>query len=77
MFILARGEFGQGSSNRLAVIYSLIASITTVLDISAQDLAICCYRQVANSAFVGTAVDLGLKYVPDKIFVFAFRLDAS
>jgi putative flippase GtrA len=61
---------------RLAVIYFLIASIATVLNIGAQELTIRGYhgpQQVAISVLVGTAIGLGVKYVLDKIFIFGFR----
>jgi putative flippase GtrA len=61
---------------RLAVIYSLIAAIATVLNIGAQELTIRAYhgpQQVAISVFVGTAVGLAVKYVLDKAFIFGFR----
>lgn len=61
---------------RLAVVYTLLAAVATVVNIGFQDLCIRIYHgpyAVSLSILVGTAAGLVAKYVLDKRYIFKFQ----
>src|SRR5260370_25938649 len=63
-------------SMRLAIVYTIIALISTAANLGAQELTVRTWHgalQIELSVFIGTCVGLVVKYVLDKVFIFSFR----
>ena len=61
---------------RLALLYSLLAAVATMLNIGSQDLLLRLYSgpfHLLASVVVGTGVGLVVKYVLDKRYIFRFQ----
>lgn len=61
---------------KLALIYAILASIATVANIGAQDMALRLYSgdfSLIASVIIGTGVGLVLKYILDKRYIFSFQ----
>ena len=61
---------------RIAVLYTLFAVLSTVINIGSQILSICAYKgphSVEISILVGTAAGLPLRYFLEKRYIFNFK----
>ena len=64
-----------GTSLKIAVLYTLFAVLSTVINISSQMISIWVYNEtfaVELSILVGTAMGLPLRYFLEKRYIFAF-----
>jgi len=63
---------------QLLLLYSFFAIISTIANITSQDISIRVYTgaySIAISVFIGTGAGLVVKYLLDKKYIFKFKVD--